>query len=260
MVVVVLVPFLKETERHFPGMYCLATLNALNKSAIIYAEGNRGFLMPYTHNLIKSTELTEAAPTADHTSVCFANEPLDPVTGLLADHRNYGIVYVIGLLGPAEMFYCPDQEYPPAMLKHYPKPWGSAVPEGSQYIYGGYMYNPWVKATTTEGKQFVYEDGLVYERHPSNRFLTADLMFATPMSPHIEGKVYIWNLGFPDGHVERFKSKPLTKLLLGNPNADWTSWNRWGSVSADGNEAPTGTVRYEIIKAMKKGLGAQRLY
>ena len=61
--------------------YCMTQLNALNKSTLVYCEMSRGFLMPYTHAPVAGTELTEAAPSADHTAVCFAAGPVNPATG-----------------------------------------------------------------------------------------------------------------------------------------------------------------------------------
>ena len=164
--------------------YCLTTLNALNKCAFIYAEMSGGFLMPYTHAPVPGTELTEAAPSADHTAVCFAAGPINPATGRLADCRNYGIVYDRGLLGPPEMFYCPNQRQKPYVLKDYPRPWQSAVPQGAQFIFCGYMFNPWVKAAGPEGKQFVYENRLVLARQPMERFLVADLILGSATIAH----------------------------------------------------------------------------
>lgn len=164
--------------------YCMTQLNALNKSTLVYCEMSRGFLMPYTHAPVAGTELTEAAPSADHTAVCFAASPVNPATRLLTDCRNTGHVYVAGILGPAEFFYCAQQKHTPYVLNDYPKPWGSAVPKGQQFIFGGYMLNPWVKAASAEGKQFVYENGLSLEKHPLERPLVGDLMLGSTTIAH----------------------------------------------------------------------------
>jgi hypothetical protein len=228
--------------------YCMTTLNALNKSALVYCEMNRGFLMPYTHATVPGTELTEAAPSADHTAVCFAAGQVDPTTGLLADARGYGLVYTAGILGPDEMFYCPTQRQKPYVLKDYPKPWGSAVPQGSQFIFNGYMYNPWVKRATAEGKQYVYENGLKLEMHPNERPLVGDITLGQATIAHRRRGQPEWNLGFTDGHVQPFQNQGLAKLFAADPAADWTSWDKWGTLSPDGQAPGENTVYHYLTK------------
>ena len=227
--------------------YCMTTLNALNKSAYLYVEMNRGYLMSYTHARVPGTELTEAAPSADHTAVCFAGGARDPKTGLL-DARGFGRVYAGGFLGPPEMFYCPEQARAPYRLQDYPKPWGSAVPQGAKFIFGGYMYNPWVKKVDAEGRQFVYEDGLIPNRHPNERFLTADLITGPATIAHGAKKSPHWNAGFADGHCEKVENKPLAEMFAKQPQTDWNSWEHWGAASADGQEPGPETVRYQFFR------------
>jgi hypothetical protein len=233
---------------HAQATYCMTNVNALTKSAFIYCEMNRAFLMPYTHATVPGTELTEAPPSADHTAVCFAAGEVDPATGLLADARGYGLVYTAGLFGPAERFYCPTQRQKPYVLADYPRPWGSAVPQGSQLIFNGYMFNPWVKRATADGKQYVYEHALEIHNHPVQRPLVFDITLGQATIAHRERGRPLWNLGFVDGHVGALQSRGLAELFAADPAADWTSWDRWGALSPDGQEPGEDTVRYHLAK------------
>ena len=249
---VIALPLLRcevDLDGHRP--YCKTNLNAVNKSCFYYMEMSRGYLMPYTHVRVPGTKLTEVAPSADHTAVCFADGPKDPCSRLLKDSRNYGIVYAAGLMGPAELFYCPDQPKAPYRLQDYPRPWGSAVPQGTKLIFCGYMFNPWVKAATAEGKRLVHDDGLVPSRHPIERFLTADLITGPETIAHTSKKAPHWNAGFTDGHVEQLESKPLAEMFAKQPQTDWSSWEHWGAASADGKEPGPGTIRYELVNMPK---------
>lgn len=253
------VTWLGSTKRKLDGHgpYCLTNINCLVKSSAVYCEMNRGFLMPYTHNLVLGTSLTEAAPSAEHTAVCFAPSPPDP-SGLLSDCRGFGLVYAAQILRPEELFYCPNQEHPRYRWDTYPRPWGSAVPRGWSYIYAGYMYNPWVKKVGPKSQQFVYEDGLVYEKHPGNRFLICDILLSWEGSSHPEKRnTFRWNMAFPDGHVESFKSTGVSALLTNSRRTDWASWENWGAVPREGWEAPPSTIRYHIVKEMERGLGSR---
>jgi hypothetical protein len=164
--------------------------------------------------------------------VCFHNQfGIDPTNGLLVDVRGMGLVYVAGLLGPAELFYCPDQKDRRMTIANYPKPWGSATGEGSNMIRNGYMWNPWVKQIPGgSSTQWTYEDALVVSRHPNERFLTSDLLDDYEDMSHTSANSAKWNLAYVDGHAGSFEDRDLyEKFTIQKLDAsqDWLLYNQW---------------------------------
>ncbi len=229
LLIAILAPSLKAAKDLAKATYCMTNLNALNKSALVYAEGNRGYMMVYTHH--STNGFIDAAGDPWKSNVAFASSPLDPKTGLYSDARNYGLVYLLGILGPPEMFYCPSQYERRSTLNNYPKPWGSAVNVGSQFIRTSYMWNPWVaKILGALTGDFTYEDALMVSRHPTARHLTCDLFGNSESFSHTTSNSNRWNLGYMDGHVESFENKELYNMMTAensdyNPSLSWDAFN-----------------------------------
>ncbi|MCJ7544905.1 MAG: prepilin-type N-terminal cleavage/methylation domain-containing protein [Phycisphaerae bacterium] len=234
LLIAILAPSLKAAKDLAKAAYCKTTLNALNKSAMIYAEMNKGYMMVFNHDVYPGSdgvEYTQAAKQPDRTATAFSAGPRNAATGLLENAVQYGMVYAAGILGPAEMFYCPapikDERH---MLSNYPRPWGSQTGSGSNIIRCGYMWNPWVKAVpgVTDPNQKTYDDALLVERHPNERFLTTDLILSNDHIGHRTSSSAKWNHGYVDGHVDDRDYPKIYNLFIGgyDPRIDWVLWQR----------------------------------
>lgn len=207
LLIAILAPSLKAAKELAKATYCKTTLNALNKSALVYSEMNKGHMMIYRHSMtdLNGVPVPRCPDQPDRTSVAFGGNK-NPVTGLMDDPQQYGIVYILGILGPAEMFYCPatieDQRH---MLSNYPKPWGSKPGPGSGLVRVGYMWNPWIEIISGSGSNVIgtYDDRLILSRHANERFLTTDLIYSDRHIGHRAGNTAYWNHGYADGHVEQ---------------------------------------------------------
>ncbi|MCJ7543266.1 MAG: hypothetical protein MUP47_01665, partial [Phycisphaerae bacterium] len=163
---------------------CRTNLAALTRCILVYTERNRGFLPVYRHASYET--YVAAPPQPDRTAVAFAQSPKDPTTGLYENVMGLGLLYVQGLARPPELFYCTgrirDERH---TLANYPKPWGSRVGPGSNFIRVGYMFDPWVKQIGEY--QYTYEDRLVLRRHPADWPLVCDMVMSMMHTGHIEG-------------------------------------------------------------------------
>jgi prepilin-type N-terminal cleavage/methylation domain-containing protein len=230
LLIAILAPSLKAAKDLARNTFCLTNLNALNKSVIVYAEQNRGYMMVYqsvfTNGYIRAPDNTYKS------YACFHNQlGVNPATGLFNDQRGFGLVYALNLLGPAEMFYCPDQKDKRSTIGFYPRPWGSALPPdpGTAMIRNSYMWNPWVaRIPGGQPHQWTYEDWLLPSRHPNEWFLTSDIMDRESDMSHAVGNTARWNLGYADGHAAPWESKALFNAFTVDDvdaSQDWTIFN-----------------------------------
>jgi len=213
---------------------CRANLVALARCIQVYASQNRGYMPVYQHRFYDTTGRFIRAPDATYkAAVAFSKAMgLNPITRLFADVRGFGMLYVKGLMRPAELFYCPG---PMPDARHtyanYPRPWGSAVGPGSDFVRLGYMWNPWVKQIPGGASNWwTYEDALVLTRHPKERFLICDLLISVSTISHPLGSSDEWYLGYPDGSVRRFEDGQLRGILAGpglDSISDWQTWNQY---------------------------------
>ena len=231
LLIAILAPSLKAAKELAKSSYCRSTLNALNKSALVYAEINKGYLMVYRHAYRTSTlpppnagDFTQAPPQTSKLSQAFTGY-YSSATGFLNEPVGYGLVYAAGILGPADLFYCPAQTSTKYRLADYPKPWGSATGPASQYIRAGYMWNPWVWdwAGAANSRDATYDDDLVLQIHPNERCLTADLIYDMESTAHKTGLGAVWNLCYADGHVEPFENALIYQyfLVVGTAGEEW---------------------------------------
>ena len=206
---------------------CRTNLAALTRCIMVYTEQNRGY-MPVDTYRVYDGPVPEAPSQPDRTAVAFSSASgINPVTGLYADARGFGLLYVRGLARPPELFYCPapilDHRH---MLSNYPKPWGSHIGPGSVFIRIGYMWNPWVK--DIGDSRYTYEDRLLLRQHPGNWPLVCDLVMSRDTTGHVEGNSAIWNMAYPDGHVAPFADQLLYDLFATGFDAariDWAAFN-----------------------------------
>ena len=235
LLIAILAPSLKAAKDLAKATYCKTTLNALNKSSLVYVEMNKGYLMVYNHKFYDGSDgvkYTQGAKQPDRTATAFSNSAIDPKTGLFTTAVQYGLVYAAGILGPPEMFYCPapidDERH---MITNYPKPWGSKTGPGSDIIRCGYMWDPWVKMIPgdTDPNDETFEDTLVPERHDSERFLTSDLILSAQHMGHKTSNSAMWNHGYIDGHVDQREYPQVYKLFsVGfDPRVSWQSWQQY---------------------------------
>jgi prepilin-type N-terminal cleavage/methylation domain-containing protein len=236
LLIAILAPSLRAAKDLARSTYCKTTLNALTKSVLVYAEQNKGMLMVYKHDPIESNgqKYARGAPQPDRTAVAFAQSNINPTTGLFSEAMQYGLLYVAGILGPEQMFYCPSQiDDERHMLDGYPKPWGSKVGTagGSQLIRCGYMWNPWVHQVpgTSEVSQQTFDDELVLERHPNERFMTSDLILSRQHMGHKTNTGAWWNHGYTDGHVDQREYKRVYDYFMAglDPRTDWPTWQQY---------------------------------
>jgi len=226
LLIAILAPSLRAAKDLAKATFCLTNLNALNKSVLVYAEGNRGYMMVYQH--IFSKGYIRAPDNTYKSYVCFHNQKgVNPINGLFLDVRGMGLVYVAGLLGPAELFYCPDQKAERMQISFYPKPWGSAIsdPTRTQMIRNAYMWNPWVKLIPGgEANQWTYEDALVVSRHPNEWFLTSDLLDDYEDMSHTTANSARWNIAYADGHTGWFENKTMYDQFMTQKLRTFNEW------------------------------------
>ncbi len=232
LLIAILAPSLKAAKDLARSTYCKTTLNALNKSVLVYAEMNKGYVMPFSHDTqtVAGQLYPEEPNQPDRTSVAFGSGGTNPTTGLLRNAMQYGLVYAAGILGPEQMFYCPAPiEDPRHMIDHYPKPWGSAAGPGSSLIRVGYMWNPWISPIPGGAGARTYDDMLLLERHPNERFLTSDLILDAKRMGHRTGNSAFWNHGFTDGHVEAREYRWIYQSFMQGFESgyDWNTWNQY---------------------------------
>ena len=231
LLIAILAPSLKAAKDLAKATYCKTTLNALNKSALVYTELNKGYMMVYRHSTTdyNGVPVPTCPSQPDRTSVAFGGNR-SPATGLLDNPMQYGLVYALGLMGPAEMFYCPapiqDERH---MLSNYPKPWGSRTGPGSNLIRVGYMWNPWITIITGGGQTTdgTFDDRLVLSRHPNERFLTTDMILSSQLIGHTTGIKAYWNHGYTDGHVEQREYPEVYDLLSVGGDMYRLEWKAW---------------------------------
>ncbi len=230
LLIAILAPSLKAAKDLAKATYCMANQNALVKSALVYAEGNRGFMPVYQHKF--TVGIINAPDNTYKSYVCFNTSTPDPKTLLFSDARGLGLVYAAGLLGPPDLFYCPDQKDERMTLANYPKPWGTAVGPESGFVRMGYMWDPWVMQNPSDSAKWTYEDALMAGRHPTARFLTADLLDDYADVSHTTSNSARWNLAYADSHVEPFENKTLyneffpgTGMGL-DASQDWLLFNK----------------------------------
>jgi len=248
LLIAIIAPSLNAAKDLARSSYCQSTLNALNKSSLVYTEQNRGFMMVYRHNFVNvgGVDYIQAPPQPSKSTVAFESSGgIDPATGLFAIADNYGLVYVGGILNKPEMFYCPatpdNSDAKRHKLSSYAKPWGSTLPEGggTQWVRCGYMWNPWVsvlEGSSSSDNKCTFEDALMLDRHPADRFLTSDLLWSQNVSGHVEGNKAHWNLSYPDGHVLTFENKKLWSRYLSGMDTG-TEWKDWNNITRPALEA-----------------------
>ncbi len=239
LLIAIITPTLGAVKGLAWSAYCKTTLNALNKSSLVYADQNRGYMMVYTHDTSSGgsgQSYPAAPPQPSKSTIAFiATSGLNPASGFYSSARNYGLVYAARILTEPGMFYCPapisDERH---RLISYPKPWGArpTTAGGTQWVRCGYMWNPWIKKIELPGGHSVttFDDELIVERHDPRKFLTCDLLWGRRVSGHVEGSTCHWNLAYPDGHLLQFESPELWELYLSGVRTD-TDWWRWDDIT-----------------------------
>ena len=217
LLISILAPSLKAARDLAKGVFCKTTISSINKSAAVYADHNRGYMMPW-----KATSGSTSAPRQPSDFCKAFGGSKDPNTGLLNQPATWGLLYTGGYCTVPETFYCPGAGITNEafMLSTCPKPWGSAAQVGTgSELMTSYMYNPWVKhdssmnPTANYENQFYYEDSLSMIKHPNDHFTTSDLIWGFNVTAHQQGKKATWNLAYADGHVEEFNSNTLWQYL-----------------------------------------------
>jgi prepilin-type N-terminal cleavage/methylation domain-containing protein len=241
----IVAPSLNAAKDLAKQSYCQTTMDALNKSTLVYAEMSRGYVMVFTHKY--RAGYIEGPHSPYQTYCCFKVGAIDTATGVYSDARNLGLVYKQKILTKPEMYYCAAQKDPIHTLSYYPKPWGTSVPPGhatkSDFIRNSIMWDPWVIVNPADAKYVTYEHKLLLERHRSDRYITGDIADGASRMCHTQGNTATWNQGFPDGHVAPFDSKELF-IKFSDP-INMEVGNFWGdfqieilSIFCPGYEAP----------------------
>jgi prepilin-type N-terminal cleavage/methylation domain-containing protein len=197
LLISILAPSLKAAKDLAKEMLCMTNQRALGTALSIYAEVNRGYILPY--RMDKPAELP-GLPSG----MCLAFQgvtAVDPVDGLIdkGNRRTFGWAYSMGVWPNPDMFYCPL--LPQAGLswssaKSYPQPWGTKPPPagfGTAHVRVNYIYNP-----HCDGAKYFY--GLQLAAFPSNRPLLCDLFYADFMWGHTFSGTK-WFMVYPDHHV-----------------------------------------------------------
>ena len=210
LLISILAPSLKVARELAKSVFCKTTLNALNKSASIYTEHNRGAMLPLSPTA--KSDYPSSPKDAGDFSMAFGQGDVDPNTGLFPSVRTWGNAYAGKYLEPAQMFYCPGagitrENY---RIESYPTPWGGKKwtpnvdgPASSQ-VRTSYMYNPWVMSDDANiaPQKYWYEDRLLLSKHTNEKFTSSDLILGFGTAAHQQGKKCSWNLAYADCHLE----------------------------------------------------------
>ena len=286
LLISILAPSLKSARELVKENFCKTNFNALNKSVAVYSELNKGFMMVYKHNPPGYYLNAQGAyKQVWKTFVCYKWDTINPNnidanTGVYAEAMGFGIVYAQKLLEPAEMFYCPSQTEEKSTRAYYgyDHPWGAWIPNtddvnGSDFVRISYMYNPWVIKDINIANNVLYENKLVFAKHPNDRLVTGELMTKAENISHGQGNSVKWNMGFADGHVGVMSNRKdgarnlyayLNRLKIlkdagqtGDPPVDLADdqWDFWGTNNPE-NTMPmgrrntnNGNARFEILNS-----------
>ena len=230
LLISILAPSLKAAKDLAKEMLCMTNQRALGQALLLYAEGNRGFIMPYQANSATGPGLPSGLYMAFSTT---SGGSVDPNDGLIADRRTFGIGYASGVFSPVSIMYCPTANtdaFGWADYTLYPRPWGSAASPQlasiTAHVRTTYMYNPNCEVDITNGGwKFV---SLRLGAFPSDTPVASDLLSPWGTSGkvmHMAAGGTKWFMVFADTHVEPRSSKMAVGLVTGSY---YDGFNDWG--------------------------------
>ena len=225
LLISILAPSLKIAKDIAKQMLCTTNQRVLGQALLLYAETNRGFIMPYQAD--KPTNLP-GLPSG----MCLAFQGGGAVSadGLLTDRRSFGVGYASGVFNPVSMMYCPSAVVGWADYKQYPAPWGSAASPSllaagiTAHVRTTYMYNPNCVEDPLNSPSGKYVAGLRLAAFPVDTPVVSDLMYNHQIS-HTAGGAK-WYMVFADTHVEPRSSKMAVGLVS---DGSFDGFNEWGS-------------------------------
>jgi prepilin-type N-terminal cleavage/methylation domain-containing protein len=218
LLISILAPSLRTVKDIAKEMLCTTNQRAIGQAMVLYAETNRGCIMPYRAD-------SAAAVPELPSGMCLAFQGGGVVSadGLLPDRRTFGVGYANGVFSPVSIMYCPSAVVGWADYKQYPEPWGSAASPSflaagiTAHVRTTYMYNP-----NCSGVKYVA--GLRLAAFPGDTPVASDLMYDYRISHAVAGGVK-WYMVFPDTHVEPRSSKAAVSLVSAGV---FDAFNQWG--------------------------------
>jgi prepilin-type N-terminal cleavage/methylation domain-containing protein len=219
LLISILAPSLKTAKDLTRQMLCTTNLRSLGMSLVMYAEGNRGNIMPgYNWN---DASATGTGTNPDGQCLAFNGLAIDPTDGLIGPggRHTIGWAYAKGVWTPPSLMYCPllaTYDLGIGDNKVYEKPWGTKCGSTwTNYIRITYWYYPCV----IENK---YLYGTQLSNFPGDKPTLCDIFARERFWAHnLSGTQ--WYMGFPDGHVGFTTNKTLMDLIQAGLDP-WISW------------------------------------
>jgi hypothetical protein len=224
LLISILAPSLKIAKDIAKQMLCSTNQRVLGQALLLYAETNRGFIMPYQADKPTKGPANPGSPCS-----AFQSGGIPSADGLLPDRRSFGFGYASGVFSPVSLMYCPSAVVGWADYKQYPAPWGSApspnfiAAQITAHVRTTYMYNPNCVEDPLNSPSGKYVAGLRLAAFPVDTPVVSDLMYNHQIS-HTAGGAK-WYMVFADTHVEPRSSKMAVGLVTGSY---YDGFNDWG--------------------------------
>jgi prepilin-type N-terminal cleavage/methylation domain-containing protein len=211
LLISILAPSLKTAKDLTRQMLCMTNQRNLGMALVVYAEANRGHILP--GYWIYDTDGTRTGKNPDGQCLAFGAPGLeaDGYLSMSARHTP-GWAYVLGVWRPESLMYCPSLAANNPDIgddRKFPKPWGTAIPTDAYtaYVRITYWYYPNVK-------EFKFLYGTQLANFPGDRPLLCDMFVRESRWGHTMSGVQ-WFMVFPDGHVGFKTSQKAVDLIRG---------------------------------------------
>jgi prepilin-type N-terminal cleavage/methylation domain-containing protein len=209
LLISILAPSLNAAKNLARQVICNTNLKALGTAVVLYAEANKGNMMP-GYWMDRSGNGTPSNP--DGLCLAFGNSaPADD--GYLSVRHTLGSAYVMEIWKPESLLYCPSLAASGTIdwgdAKKYPQPWGTKAPTGlgTALIRVTYMYSPHITGAIPK---WLYS--LQLANMPSNLPTLTDMFCRQSHWGHTMSGVQ-WFMVYPDTHVGFKTNQTVVNLI-----------------------------------------------